>query len=393
MIPLKRLGQLLAIAAAALWACFSCAPIGETPSSPGQNPPAGSQPGGWSSTPIATAPSGRNNLQTRIEAAIENVRNREMLTTHAFWTVFHGLLGLGHSLELHDPESGRTVNALDYIASGGEVRGMRFLQTKDGLDVQIGPQYVGQGHQDQFIAEMIQWDIDPHRRFVVNGNNYTFMDFVNCSKMRASVKASQELSWAIIVIGDNYGLDAKWTNGAGEQVTLEDCIRYELNQSVEQAACGGTHRLFGLTWVLHRHLAHGGAKTGLWKDIAEKELKYQNLARKYQNPDGSLSTNFFRGPANASDQQAQIYATGHTVEWLAFSLPDEELTAPWMQEAVNRLALMFMDIQDKPMEGGALYHATHGLLIYYARVFDPKKLGANEPYVPLADGKCLGKRR
>src|SRR5579859_6523694 len=81
-------------------------------------------------------------LRVRIEAAIDNVRSRDMLTTHGFWTVFHALLGLGHSLELHDPDSKRSVNALDYIASGGEIRGMRFLPTKDGLDVQIGPQYV-----------------------------------------------------------------------------------------------------------------------------------------------------------------------------------------------------------------------------------------------------------
>jgi len=388
----NRLFQLLAIGTVAICLPLSCAPV-DSPSPSNPSTPSASDSPVRTVSHTSVPDSGRKNLQMRIENAIDMVRNRDMLTTHAFWTVFHGLLGLGHSLELHDPETGRTVNALDYIASGGVIRGMRFLPTKDGLDVQIGPQYEGQGHQDQFIAEMIQWDIDPHRRFVVNGTNYTFMDFVNCSKMRARVTANQELSWAIIVIGDNYGLDAKWTNSAGESLTLEDCVHYEVNQAVEPAACGGTHRLFGLTWVLHRHLAQGGAKVGVWKDIAEKESQYQKLARKYQNADGSFSTNFFRGPANAPDQQAQIYSTGHTVEWLAFSLPDEELQAPWMQEAVNRLALMFMDIQDKPMEGGALYHAVHGLLIYYARVFDPKKLGPNEPYVPLANGKCLGKRR
>jgi hypothetical protein len=35
------------------------------------------------------------------------------------------------------------------------------------------------------------------------------------------------------------------------------------------------------------------------------------------------------------------------------------------------------------MEGGGLYHAVHGLLIYYARVFGDKDLGPNAPHVPL----------
>ena len=60
---------------------------------------------------------------------------------------------------LTDPDTKSRVNALDYICSGGEVRGMRFLQTKHGLDVQTGPTFVGQGHQDQYVAEMAQWGI------------------------------------------------------------------------------------------------------------------------------------------------------------------------------------------------------------------------------------------
>ena len=70
---------------------------------------------------------------------------------------------------------------------------------------------------------------------------------------------------------------------------------------METAACGGTHRLFGLNWVYHLHLLHGGQTTGVWKDLADKADKYQKLARQYQNPNGSFSTDFFKGPGNASN--------------------------------------------------------------------------------------------
>src|SRR5262249_24321693 len=39
--------------------------------------------------PLPTGP------RYRIESAVQNVRERDLLTTNGFWTVFHGILGLG----------------------------------------------------------------------------------------------------------------------------------------------------------------------------------------------------------------------------------------------------------------------------------------------------------
>jgi hypothetical protein len=305
----------------------------------------------------------------RIEAAIENVRRRDLLTTNGFWTVFHGILGLGPGVQLRNPDTDERVNAVEYIAGGGELRGLRFLPTRHGLDVQIGPTAVGQGHQDQFVAEMGQWGMPANKKFVVLGRDYTFLDFVNHSQMRARINASQELSWAIILVAQYKGLDVVWTNAYGERLRLEDLVRYESDASVEQAPCGGTHRLFGLTWVYHMHRQRGGKAEGVWKDIADKTAKYRDLARKYQNPDGAFSTAHFRGPGNAADKQARISTSGHILEWLALALSDEELKQQWVEDGANAVALMILDLQDAPIDGGALYHAVHGLLIYHARMY------------------------
>ena len=107
-----------------------------------------------------------NELKKRIEAALEQVSKRDLLTTHAFWTVFHGILGSGlEKTMLTYPDTRKQVNAIEYICGGGKIRGMQFLPTPDGLDVQIGPQFEGQGHQDQFIAEMAQWGMKPDQKF------------------------------------------------------------------------------------------------------------------------------------------------------------------------------------------------------------------------------------
>jgi hypothetical protein len=330
--------------------------------------------------PVPLGPAGR------VEAAIRHVRDRQMLTTNSFWTVFHGILGLGFDVTLQDPESGQKVNAVDYICAGGEIRGLQFLPTKWGLDVRTGPVMVGQGHQDQFVAEMGQWGMPADRRFVVLGKDYTFMDFVRHSQVRARINANQELSWALVVVGQYLGTDVSWTNAFGDKLRFQDLLRYELDASVEEAPCGGTHRLFGLTWSYHLHLRKGGQTTGIWKEIADKTVKYRDLAKKYQNPDGCFSTSFFRGPGNSPDKQLRINTTGHTLEWLALALPDAELKEQWVQDAANALSLTILDLQDQPIEGGSLYHAVHGLLIYEARVKGGETSGFRKPLVPLPPG-------
>jgi hypothetical protein len=365
---------------AAAFLCGACTP-GEQRAAPEGEPAAvAGEPAAERITKLPMP--GPAGPRSRLEAAIENVRQRELLTTNGFWTVFHGILGLGPGVMLRNPENGERVNAVDYICGGGELRGLRFLPTKFGLDVQMGPQAVGQGHQDQFVAEMGQWGMPAGRKFVVLGKDYTFMDFVNHSQMVARVNANQELSWAILLIAQYKGLDAAWVNGRGERLTLEDLVRYEADASVEQAPCGGTHRLFGLTWVYHMHLQRGGKKDGVWQGIADRTAKYRDLARKYQNPDGAFSTAYFRGPGNAADKQGRISTTGHILEWLALALTDEELREQWVQDAANALALMILELQDMPIDGGALYHAVHGLQIYHARVYGRHALAPPELLYP-----------
>jgi hypothetical protein len=192
--------------------------------------------------------------------------------------------------------------------------------------------------------------------------------------MRARVNSNQELSWAVILVAQYKGLDAAWTNAEGEKLCLEDLVRYETDASVEKAPCGGTHRLFGLTWVYHLHRQHGGKAEGVWKDVADKTVKYRDLARKYQNPDGSFSSNHFREPGSSSDPQVRISTSGHMLEWLALALSEDELKQKWVRDAAGAVAGMILELQDQPIDGGALYHAIHGLQIYYARVYGRTKL-------------------
>jgi hypothetical protein len=363
--------------------CFAtCAPVGDHPD---DAPPTTRV--AIPTEAVKLPPPKETGPRTRVELAIENVRRRQLLTTNGFWTVFHGILGLGPGVTLQNPTTGEKVNALDYICKGGELRGLYFDPTKYGLDVRTVTGGVAQGHQDQFVAEMGQWGMPANRKVTVFGKDYTFMDFVNHSQMRASTTRNQELSWVTLLLAQYKGMDLTWTNMYGEKLRWEDLVRSEVDASVQAAPCGGTHMLFDLTWVYHMHLQRGGKKEGVWKDIAKKTAEYRDLAKKYRNSDGSFSTNYFFGPGPVTDTKVGISTSGHILEWLALALTDEELKQPWMEEAANRVAMMILELADSDIDGGPLYHAVHGLQIYHARVWDRHSVAPPELLYPQPDDR------
>ena len=108
---------------------------------------------------------------------------------------------------------------------------------------------------------------------------------------------------------------------------------------------------------------------GVWNEVATKLEQYKLIAKKTRNPDASFSIDYFKRPANGTSFQKRMGTTGHVLEWLSLYLPDDEINASWMQESANALAVMMLESQNRDIEGGALYHAAHGLHLYHARVF------------------------
>jgi hypothetical protein len=321
---------------------------------------------------------------------LKHIHQRDLLTDHGFWTIFHGILGMGpDDAMLLDLGTNKRVKAIDYIASGAPVRGLEFVPTADGLEVTTMPMSViGQGHQDQFVAEMAEWDLPRDKKFVVNGRDYTFDDFIRQVRAHASLRYNEaegnplELTWTIVIVSKYYGTDYHWTNSRGEKLSVEDMARYELSQPIgEGAACGGTHRLWGLTWAYHLHRRAGGKKEGVWKEIADAIANYEKRAKETQNPDGSFSTRYLDGPGNEQDSTLRIATTGHIFEWLALAMTDSQLREPWVEKAADALTLMILEKSFESLDGGSLYHAAHGLELYRARLWG--KPGSHVLSIPL----------
>jgi hypothetical protein len=129
--------------------------------------------------------------------------------------------------------------------------------------------------------------------------------------------------------------------------------------------------MYGLAMALNRHLAQEGKLEGAWAEAQEKIDACMKAAREFQNADGSFSTNYFERPGSSADLAQSLGATGHILEFLAMAMTAEQVREPWMQRAALRLCDILEQTRDIELECGALYHATHGLILYRQRLFGP----------------------
>jgi hypothetical protein len=156
-----------------------------------------------------------------------------------------------------------------------------------------------------------------------------------------------------------------------------------LAQPIRGAACGGTHRLSGLSLVVKARLRRGEPLDGEYLRASDFVKKYQQYAFRLQNRDGSLSTSWFRGSGDEDDIDRRIKTTGHILEWLCYSLSDEQLREAHTVRAVTYLANLMYSNYDNEWEVGPRSHATHALLLYDQRVFQPyDKEGEMASYRP-----------
>ena len=90
-----------------------------------------------------------------------------------------------------------------------------------------------------------------------------------------------------------------------------------------------------------------------------------------KNPDGSFSTEWFRGPGNEESIDRKLKTTGHLLEWLLYTATEKELKYSRTTRAANYLANIMYNNRNKDWEAGPLGHAIHALLLYDRLVFSP----------------------
>ncbi len=307
--------------------------------------------------------------------------NRHLSTKdQAAWQIVHGVLVYGRDYQIYNDE-GQLVGALDYLLGGGVLRGWTMRKGDHGLEaiVEAGSK-TGQGHEDQWLGYLSMCGVSPEDKLKVGGQNYTVRDLI--TQAQWDIYDGMEATWTLMAFATYLPLDAEWTAKDGSKWNIERMVGMEANQDLNTSACGGTHRMYGLTVALNRYLASGGKLSdnpdGAWERAAKKIKDAVAASKEYQQPDGSLSTNYFARPSTSAEIDARISTTGHAFEFLMLALNDDELNEPWVTRAADHLVGCFEKTEGYDLECGALYHAAHGLEMYRARRFGPRKIGNPE---------------
>ena len=305
----------------------------------------------------------RQRLQ-RSHACLDHyLRNAETTTARSPWAVMHALLPYGADYELIGP-NGR-VNAIGWMCHNGLCRTQRIFTPRGESFV---PNVGGgvQGHEGQFLAILAQCQVPLDYSIQIGSKKFTVEDLVRYEM--ATCKERTELTFKLIGLSYYVDADKQWRSNDGKIWSIEKLVREELAQPVVGAACGGTHRLMGLSFSLRQRELQGFPINGQFARSAKFINEYVRYTWQLQNPDGSFSTNWYQGRANDPDDERKVQTSGHMLEWLMFTVSDDELTSPRVEKAVDFLLSRIYDRREHKWPIGPRGHATRALALYNLRI-------------------------
>lgn len=321
------------------------------------------------SAPSATPTSENDSaLREKISRVLDLYYARpEDAAVRAPWGAMHGFISYGVDAQILVNQ--QRVNCIAYLVYNNPCRGIRLLEVRNGRPyAKVGVNV--QGHEGQFLAMLAQSRVPRDYPLRVDGRNFTINDLIETEKK--TCRPRTELTFKLIGLSHYLDPDETWTSDYGETWSISRLIEEELAQPVVGSACGGTHRLMGLSYAVRNRETRGGTMDGQWERAAKFIRDFQTYTFTLQNPRGNFSTEFFASRADAPNARTQLYATGHIVEWLAYALPVEELADPRMEKAVHFLADHLEQNVNVDLGVGPRGHGLHALVIYEERRFGAK---------------------
>jgi hypothetical protein len=335
----------------------------------------------------------------QIDEALEYTYDHRRLSVgstandQAAWQILHGALAFKREFLVSDGM--RDVSAVDYILAGGKMKGLDLRRgdlldeatKRFGIATVIAEDKMGQGHQDQWLGYLSDCHLPLDEPIVVEGEKHTIADYIDQAKLDVHKNTIQEYSWTLMALTAYYPTDYTWKAGDGSEYSIAKLVEVELGHNLDSSACGGTHRMTALTMAFNRHVAAGNTVTGVWKKLEDRIAECVEKAREYQNPDGSLSTNYFARTGKSADLAVCMGSAGHVMEYLSTALDKEKLQQPWVKRAVLDVCKTFRKTKPVDVECGALFHAAHGLVLYREKVYGPRTFAKDSAAAVTASKK------
>lgn len=322
-------------------------------------------------------------LSNKIRYCLNLYRNKMEMSAgdKNCWEFMHTMIGYG--IDNHVWVGRNRFNTIGYLCWNGKCKGFQLFENIEG-ELQAKQGYGVQGHHGQFLAMLAQHRVAPTYTIKAGDQDFTIQGLIEFEKQTCIPKS--ELTFKLIALTHYLDSDATWTNEHG-QWSIPRLIQEEIAQPVIGSACGGTHRLMGLSYAARYREKRGEPMTGEWQRAKEFIESYHDYAFNLQNRNGSFSTKWFEGRADNRDTQRYQETSGHITEWLAYSLSEEQLHQPNMIQAVNFVADLMIENRDFDWKIGPRGHAIRALALYHERAYGQK------PVVQYADASNAGRTR
>lgn len=290
------------------------------------------------------------------------LKHPESTSVRSPWAVMHALLAFGPEYELQHGDS--QVNAIGWMCHNGTCRTQRIFTPRGrGFVPNVGAGV--QGHEGQFLAILAQSNVPLDYPIQIGANKFKIEDLVRYEM--ATCKERSELTFKLI--GLSYYLDSnkQWRANDGRVWSIQKLIQEELAQPVVGAACGGTHRLMGFSFSVRQRSLQGQPINGQFARADQFVRNYVDYTWTLQNPDGSFSTSWYEGRGNEPNEERKVQTTGHMLEWLMYTLPDNEINQPRVQKSIDFLLSKIYDKKEHKWPIGPRGHATRAVALYQAR--------------------------
>jgi len=316
-------------------------------------------------------------LRNRVRRAVE-IQYDQPFTTYGNTAadVMHFCLPFGAKTRVHAGDAyGKQYSAIGCLCYNYSFGGYRPLTVIDGrVAARIG--YGLQAHPSQMLALLAQSRVPATYGVRVDKKAYIVADLIEYEKR--SCRSGTDMSMKLIGLAYYVKDDGTWKNDRDEQWSIERIVREEMGSELSESGCGGTHRLMGLSRAL-QHRRDREQPIGGQFLRAEKYLAwFQQYALRNQNDDGSFNRRFFAAKGRTRDSAAALRSTGHILEWLAYSLPEDQLDDPRVVKSVEFVTALLeterytYDVPSLPArEIAAAMHAVSALTIYDRRLFKP----------------------
>ena len=197
-----------------------------------------------------------------------------------------------------------------------------------------GSYFSQEHHPDQFLNYFSMTGGTLDAKISIDGRQFTMRDLLDRSLLES--KADQELDYTVLAYSHYLEPGISWTDKFGETVSFPELLKALLTK--DEPTCLGTHRLGALARTLSRETLCRTPE--MKKLLPELELQVRTAVydlKSAQRPDGCFAIPGETPCSNSADF-ADIYFTGHSLEWILF-LGDRFAADDWIVDAVESLAV------------------------------------------------------